>query len=770
MQPRYAPFVLPDSPRVVATEVSLQPLARVLRGHLERLTGRPFEIGSGAAKSGDFLLTLGYLDDGVKGNREACGIEVFSDHVALSGETEDGVARAAARVLQLFSYNPDDDSWSLPPVRVDDAPTLPWRGLELDVARFPHPIGELREAVDLAFLYSLNTVHLHLSDDQAFTFPASCLPERTDAGLPGKNRGYTREELVGLVEYAAARGVVLIPEIDMPAHASSLVRARPDLFGTPDVENGGFRSTQIINVCSEAAYEAVGELLAEVADVFELSPRIHLGGDEVWEGHIKALPELLAYTKTHGLLGPDHSGCASELLNHFLVRTSKTVRELGRQAVVWEGFRPPALKKNALGTDVIVMSWSQHSQQPGALIAQGYSIVNCGWDPLYVVPAQGWAARPSEAYDWTPSAVRQRFGGRVTQLAVDAPLLGSQVCMWEQRPESIVPALNRVLPELSTRLWGSRTSPDLADFEAQSAAVRSVVERVLRPVAFDVEGTVSAAGTLFQDKVSIAMRSKSPGLAGTIRYRVGQSFDEPMNIEETKVAGPKPVVLSESSVLSAALFNGDGGLIGGVTRVRFEKGVPVLSFEARELTSGGPVNAATFESLWDPEQLSIGSGVLAAPDRGRIEAINRELFAKVVPKAHVDLRPLSFDVVGEAQRIDALRPRIWGRHIVRAAGQITIPKEGEWSVSFSSRSGLARVRIGGADVSAGADRSSAVGKLQAGTYVIEIEQVVPNVHNDLQLTLQGPGDDIDRPVYEFLRPIAEWVKVEELSSATNGFD
>ena len=769
VQPRFAPFTLNDSSRVVAMEADLAPMGRVLRDHLERVTGRPFVVGEAPARGGDFILARGILPDEVAGLPEAFAIEVFGDNVQLSAESPEGIARAAARVLQLIDYDADQDQWSLPAVHISDAPLTPWRGVLLDLARFPHPIDAVEEAVDLAYLYGLNTVHLHLSDDQAFTFPASVLPPRTNAGERGADRGYTKDELLGLIAFASARSITLIPEIDMPAHASALVKARPDLFGKFDEEPGEWVTTGIINIASEPALEATAELLAEVADLFHASPMIHLGGDEVWEGHIKALPDVNVYGAAHGLPAVGESGAANEYLNHFLQRMTGVVRELGRQPVLWEGFRPPMSEDHAVERDVIVMSWSQHSQHPEALALAGYSVVNCGWDPLYVVPAQGWAARPSEAFEWNVRQVRQRFGGRTATLPDEAPLVGTQICVWEQRPEAIVPALQRVLPELATRMWGSAAPGTLAEFEPASRTARTRLDGVLRPVAFDVQGLTGAAGTLFQERVSVELRTKVPQLTGTLRYVLGTSFDEPVTAESAAYEG-KPIVVRASGVLSAALFTAAGARVGGVTRVRFEKGVPVLEYEAYEIPSGEDFGAASFAASLSDKEAFIGSGVLATADKGRIMAINRELFAQVAGRAHVDLRPLSFDTVAGTQRIDDLRPRIWGPHAVRAVGQITIPEAGQWTFAIGSRSGLVRVRVGGVVV--GSDRnglSAFTGTLAAGTYSLEIEQAVPDVHNDVQISLGAPGAKEDRPLHTFLRPIAAWLKPYELGQVTDVF-
>ena len=151
-QPRFAPFVLPDEARIVATEDGLERQVLLLQETLEKRLGRRLPIGVRPARTGDLVLTLGYLAEPVAGSPEGYAIEVFDDHVVLSGGSTTGVARAIARLAQLFQFDPEQGVWALPPTRIDDAPLYPWRGLMLDVARFPHSVESVREAIDLAFL------------------------------------------------------------------------------------------------------------------------------------------------------------------------------------------------------------------------------------------------------------------------------------------------------------------------------------------------------------------------------------------------------------------------------------------------------------------------------------------------------------------------------------------------------------------------------------------------------------------------------------------
>lgn len=753
---RWAPFAIPGDVRVIATLEELVPLGQVLAGSLERLLGQTVALEVGGGRAGDIILTPGFLPEEYQDHPEAYSIEVFGDNVSIAGRTPAGGARAVARFLQLVEQDPESGSWSVPAVKLLDKPAQAWRGLMLDLARFPHPVEAVEEALDLAFLFSLNTVHLHLTDDQAFTFPASILPARSAAGQPGPNRGYTRGQLAGLVSYASARGITLVPEIEMPAHASALVRARPDLFGTTD-EAGEAKSTGVVNMASERAYDALETLLAEVAEVFPSAPVIHVGGDEVWAPQLLKTAEFAAFAAEHGIPLTVEDGAVRELLHHFLARVTGMVRELGRRPAVWEGFQPSTSDSRRIGDDVLVLSWSQNSQTPEALLRAGYGVLNCGWDPLYIVPAQGWAAGLERAYDWKPTQVRARFDGRAVDLPAESRLEGAMICVWEQRPESIVPGVLRVLPEIAERMWGSGNAPDAwQGFRPHAEQARERALRILRPVTMSAEGAHLGRGTAFADRVQVSLASSAPGV---LRFERSAAYGTPVTAQSPVYDG-KPIELEASAVVAARLFDAQGRPQGGTTETRFEHAPAVWNFEAfRMPRSGEPDWDAVFAAA------PIGTGGLVRPSQERIADINRELFAKVNPAAHVDTRPLSWRTLDVSQRIDPLRSRIWGRHAMRMRGQMNVPVAGTWTLRVGTRGSAARVLMGGKLVATcGAEPDSVQLDLAAGVHAIEIQYAMLDVHDDLQASLLAPDskDEAGQPLTDALLATADWVAPEDL--------
>lgn len=760
---RWEPFAIPGNVRIVATSEELMPLGRVLADCLGRVLGQIVLAERAPGQAGDIILSPGFLPEEFQSSPEAYSIEVFGDNVSVAGRTVAGSARAAARLLQLVQQDPETGSWSVPPVKIIDRPVHAWRGMMLDLARFPHSVEDVKEGLDLAFLFSLNTVQLHLTDDQAFTFPASVLPPRTPAGRTGPNRGYTLDQLAELVRYAEARSITLVPEIEMPSHASALVRARPDLFGSVDGA-GEPVSTGVVNMASERAYAALEDLLAEVAGVFSGSPVLHVGGDEVWAPNLVETPEFGPFAAAHGIATSVDQGAVSELLGHFLGRVTGMVEELGMRPAVWEGFQAPKDAARRLDKDVLVLAWSQQSRTPEDLLAAGYGVLNCGWDPLYIVPAQGWAAGLERAYDWRPVQVRQRFGGREASLPADARLEGAQICVWEQRPEAIVPGVLRVVPEIAERLWGSWSgAEDWPAFAVDAELARERALRVLRPVSIRASGTHTPMGTGFAERVTLTLETSAPGV---MRYVVAEDYGTAVR-PNARVYRGEPLVLEASAVVSARLYSDQGRPLGGTTQVRVERGRAIWDFDAFDMPASGAPGPAG-ELAW-AEVLGvqpIGSGLLLDPTRERIADINREQFAKVQPANHVDTRPLCWTALDPAQRIDPMRSRIWGRHALRMRAQLAIPAAGTYRLRAGTRGSVARVRVAGRDVLAcGGSEETASLSLDQGVYALEIDYAMLAVHDDLQASLAGPEDGEEaRPLVSWLLSVPERVPDAELKS------
>lgn len=281
-------------------------------------------------------------------------------------------------------------AYAVPACEITDAPRFGWRGVLLDVARHFLPPREVRRFIDLAAAHHLNVVQLHLTDDQGWRVQIDRYPRLTEVGswrtesnvgtwragvFDGRPHGgfYTKDDLREIVAYAHARGVTVVPEIDVPGHCEAVVAAYPEL-GTRkqphEVRTTWGVSTEVLDP-SDASVEFFRGVLDEVIEIFD-SPWIAIGGDEVPTELWRVNPEIVARAQALGL--PD----VGAMHGWFLRALAEHLTERGRRAVVWdEGFGPQ------LPLDAVVTSWRGLAAGAQALEA-GHDVVMAPEQVVYL--------------------------------------------------------------------------------------------------------------------------------------------------------------------------------------------------------------------------------------------------------------------------------------------------------------------------------------------------------------------------------------------------
>ncbi len=299
-------------------------------------------------------IRLDLVDDDALGP-EGYSLVITPEEVQLEASTEAGLLHGVQTIRQLL---PLDGPALLPCLRIQDTPRLPWRGVLLDVARHFMPLEFLYEFVDLLALHKYNVLHLHLTDDQGWRIEIDGRPKLTEVGawrtesmvgpagstvFTGEPHGgyYTQHELSGLVAFAAARGVRIVPEIDLPGHVRAALAAYPELGNRPDTPIPVWTewgvSPDILGV-HDKAFEFCRDVLSQTAAVFP-SPHLHIGGDECPTVQWETNPDAQARAASLGLQS------TAELRGWFLGELHTTLEELGRRAVCWDetGHSPGSL-------------------------------------------------------------------------------------------------------------------------------------------------------------------------------------------------------------------------------------------------------------------------------------------------------------------------------------------------------------------------------------------------------------------------------------------
>ncbi len=437
---------------------SLAPLAQIFNDDFYLLTG----IKNENSKQ---LQPIQLLID------ETLTDEAYEMHVGekvlIKGGSYSAVSMGLISLLQLMNK-----SLEVPKVVLRDSPELEYRSLMIDVARGWHEMSVLKEIITLCKWYKVNYLHLHLTDDQSFTFPSTAYPQ-----LATEGRSFTLLELKELNQYAIERGVTLVPEIDVPGHSTQFVRKMPALFGIGDPGKNSYT----ISMGKEEVYEALETIIGEIAEAFPYSPYIHIGGDEAFFTGMEDDPETIAYLKKHDLPNLD------ELFRHFLVRLNEMVKSKGKQTIAWAGFGEEG--EVEIPKDIIVMLWEGQYFEPKKLLDQGYSIINASFKPLYVVNNRKWDADYIYT-QWNPN----RFESWATEpdiyrgieLPENDQVLGATMCVWEQNQINQIHRLTKRLPAMVEHLWNPKVS-DIESFHANLASTNRGFQRLLRP--FEVETT-----------------------------------------------------------------------------------------------------------------------------------------------------------------------------------------------------------------------------------------------------------------------------------------
>ncbi|MFC8796851.1 beta-N-acetylhexosaminidase [Promicromonospora sp. NPDC057138] len=443
------------------------------------------------------------------GDRPGAAGSVRVDAADLAG------AHAAAQALRQLAgpaayRRSGTRPLELPVVRIADHPRFEWRGVLLDVARHFLPKHDVLRFIDLAAAHRLNVLQLHLTDDQGWRVQVHRYPELTRTGAwrrestagtwrtgsgDGRPHGgfYTQDDLREIVAYARDRGIIVVPEIDVPGHVEAAVAAYPEL-GTRKQRNG-VRTTwgisQDVLDPSEGSLAFFRHVLDEVLDVFD-GPWIGLGGDEVPPTLWRESPWIVERARALGLLGPDGAPDVAQLHGWFVARLAEHVSDAGRRAVVWDEAMSPLLPR-----DAIVTSWRGYAQGAAALAA-GHDVVmapeqavyldhRAGTHPQEPIPV-GFLRTIEDVYAFDPlpaplsaglSPVQGRKAGRKSSTQQRAGrLLGAQAQVWTEHLDSARRVDYATYPRLAAFaevMWSPR-----ADREPGSAASKEFLERLER--------------------------------------------------------------------------------------------------------------------------------------------------------------------------------------------------------------------------------------------------------------------------------------------------
>uniref|UniRef100_A0A4W5LQ13 Beta-hexosaminidase n=1 Tax=Hucho hucho TaxID=62062 RepID=A0A4W5LQ13_9TELE len=347
----------------------------------ELKTAQIFEniLNSKVPNKGADVKILFNTTDNTLANKESYKISITSKGIFVTGQ-EEGLFYAVQSLLQLLpNHLSGNNELKLPCVEIEDQPRYSYRGLQLDVSRHFFSTAVIKDLISQMSYYKLNNFHWHLTDDQVGN-----KFERFPRFFDGNPYGgfYTQEEIKDIVQYAQEHYVNIIPEIEMPGHASAAVAAYPNLacFPSPDfkvIESWGVFE-DVFCAGKEETFVFLQDVLDEILPLFP-STYIHIGGDECPKTKWKQCPNCQKRIKELGLKD-EH-----ELQSYFVKRMEKYLNANGRQIFGWDEILEGGLAPNAA-----VMSWRGES---GGISAakQKHPVIMTPEDYVYFDHNQGYS-------------------------------------------------------------------------------------------------------------------------------------------------------------------------------------------------------------------------------------------------------------------------------------------------------------------------------------------------------------------------------------------
>ncbi|KZE89162.1 beta-N-acetylhexosaminidase [Microbacterium sp. TNHR37B] len=467
-----APFRL-DGAVLTGDEAAVTELRRLL--HLRTGLHLPVDPGSGAVPEGRRIdLRIGALPD-----PESSVIAIDADGVWVEGADPAGLFYAVQTLAQLATAS--GSRGELPALRIQDVPRFAYRGVMLDVARHFHDVRTVEAFIERAASLKFNHLHLHLSDDQGWRIALDTRPllaERASGTSIGGDPGghFSRDDYQRIVAAAAARHMVVVPEIDLPGHTHAVGLAYPELCEDPvitdevratvrdfggDLPRPGEPYTGLavgfssLRIRDEGTYAFVADVVGELATITP-GPYLHVGGDEAL-------------------------GTPADDFALFMERVTAIVVAQGKTPVTWhEAGAAPGLAPGTIGQYWgFVEPIEGMDEKTRAFVARGGRVILSPADAIYLdmkFAADSplgltWARGVTtleRAYDWEPAEVIPGVG--------DEQILGVEAALWTETVRDLADIDALLFPRIAAAAEAAWSPPRGSTPERSWASFRERVE------------------------------------------------------------------------------------------------------------------------------------------------------------------------------------------------------------------------------------------------------------------------------------------------------
>lgn len=298
---------------------------------------------------------------------ESYYLTVSDDNIQLSANSETGILYGLESLAQLVKEV--DGKWIIPEMELKDYPRFPWRGLMIDVARHWVSKETILRNLDAMATVKMNILHWHLTEYQGFRVESKKFPRLHEMGSEGNY--YSQEDIREVIEYAADRGIRVVPEFDLPGHSTAWFVGHPELASAPGpyvLDSLYGILDPVMDPTRDEVYNFLDEFFGEMAELFP-DTYLHIGGDEVKPKHWEENPDIQKFMKENNIED------FHELQAYFNIRLQKILKKHGKQMMGWDEIIHPDLPKDG----ITVQSWRSHKTLWEAAKLGNKAILSAGY-------------------------------------------------------------------------------------------------------------------------------------------------------------------------------------------------------------------------------------------------------------------------------------------------------------------------------------------------------------------------------------------------------
>ncbi len=457
-------FFLSNNTPIISKQPAAEKLANFLQQQLLKNNGLTLAV---LQRAGAPAITLNIDNTTKLATDEGYLLDIKPSGINITAVSEHGLFYGIISLIQLAQIGTlKNDAISINCWKIKDAPRYAWRGLLLDESRHFFGKQTVKEMLDWMAFYKLNKFHWHLTDQTGWRIEIQSFPLLTLIGGIGSfsdkfsaSQYYSQEDIKEIIAYASERFIDVIPEIDMPGHATAANKAYPAFSGGGSEKNPEFT----FNPGLDTTYTYLTKILKETDALFP-SQMIHLGGDEVHFGNEQwktnaGIKQLMQKNKLPDLVSVEH---------YFTQRMADSLFKLNNNVLLWD----EAVDGN-LPKDKTVIFWWRHDKpaQLKKALDKGYAVVLCPRLPFYF-----------DFVQHDSQAIGRRWGGRyatldtmynfnTSALAVGKDqqnqILGVQGALWTEVISTKSKLDYMLFPRITALAelgWTSDTRKNLADF------------------------------------------------------------------------------------------------------------------------------------------------------------------------------------------------------------------------------------------------------------------------------------------------------------------